>query len=481
MRRKFITNLALLVFLNLLIKPFWIFGIDRTVQNVVGAEEYGLYFSLFNFSLLLNFLLDLGITNYNNRNIAQHNQLLSKSLSSIVALKFLLAVIYFVITVIIALVIGYESRQIHLLIFLIINQFISGFILYFRSNLSGLQFFKTDSILSVLDRSIMILICSILLWSGISNVPFKIEWFVYAQSAAYLIALIISMFIVYSKAEFLKLNFDFTYFIAILKKSYPFAILTLLMALYFRIDSVMLERMLPDGKEQAGIYAQAYRILDAAAMFAFLFAGLLLPMFSRMLKNKESIDQLTFFSMILLLVPVLGITSASFFYRAEIMDLLYHQHVASSSLIFGVLILSYIGIATTYIFGTLLTANGSLKQLNLMAGFGVLLNVILNFILIPKYAALGAAIASLITQSITAVIQVGLSMKIFNFQFNYKRILQTILFVVVLFFLSILSINLNINWGLKFLGIIALSVLLAFVFGLIKLKFLYEMIRYGDE
>jgi len=46
MKRKFITNLALVIFLNLLVKPFWIFGIDRTVQNVVGAESYGLYFSL---------------------------------------------------------------------------------------------------------------------------------------------------------------------------------------------------------------------------------------------------------------------------------------------------------------------------------------------------------------------------------------------------------------------------------------------------
>ena len=111
----------------------------------------------------------------------------------------------------------------------------------------------------------------------------------------------------------------------------------------------------------------------------------------------------------------------------------------------------------------------------------VLLNVILNFILIPKYAAFGAAIASFVTQSITAVIQVGLSVKIFKFKLNYKRILQTILFVVALFVLSILSINLNINWGLKFLGIIALSVLLAFVFGLIKLKFLYQIIRYDED
>ena len=481
MRRKFLTNLALLIFLNLLIKPFWIFGIDRTVQNIVGAQEYGLYFSLFNFSLLLNIILDFGITNFNNRNIAQNNHLLSKSLSGIVVLRFILALVYFLVSLTAALIIGYEPRQIYLLIFLIFNQFVASFILYLRSNLSGLHLFKTDSVISVLDRTLMIIICSLLLWGGVVKTAFRIEWFIYAQTAAYLIALTIALLVVYGKAEFFKLNFDRAYFIAILKKSYPFAILTLLMAFYFRIDSVMLERMIPDGKEQAGIYAQAFRILDAAAMFAFLFAVLLLPMFSRMIKQKESINQLTYFSLLLLIVPVLGITFASFFYRSEIMDLLYHQHVASSSLIFGVLILSYIGIAISYIFGTLLTANGSLKQLNIMAGTGVLLNVILNLILIPKYAAFGAAIASLITQSFAAILQVFLSIRIFKFKFHIRRITQAILFLIVLFAVSIISVKINVNWGFKFLGIIALSVILAFVFRLIKIKILYQIIRYGEE
>src|SRR6056297_3407599 len=146
----FITNLALVFALNLLIKPFWIFGIDRTIQNMVGAAEYGFYFSLLNFSFLLNILLDLGINNYNNRNIAQNNQLLSKSLSSIIGLRLLLAVGYFVISFSIAGVIGYEWRQLKVLLFLLLNQFLASFILYFRSNLSGLHYFKTDSVLSVL-------------------------------------------------------------------------------------------------------------------------------------------------------------------------------------------------------------------------------------------------------------------------------------------------------------------------------------------
>ncbi|MFO7827514.1 MAG: oligosaccharide flippase family protein [Bacteroidales bacterium] len=481
MRRKFFTNLSLLLFLNLLIKPFWIFGIDRTVQNVVGAEEYGLYFSLFNFSLLLNMLLDLGITNYNNRNIAQNSQLLSKSLASIVSLKFLLAVFYSLITIVAAIIVGYEGRQIYLLLFLIFNQFVASFILYLRSNLSGLHYFKTDSILSVLDRTIMIVICGLLLWGGITSNEFKIEWFVYAQTAAYLITLMLAFAIVYKKAQFLKLKFDRTYFIAILKKSYPFALLSLLMAFYYRIDSVMLERMLPDGKEQAGIYAQGFRILDAAAMFAFLYAGLLLPMFSRMIKHKEPINQLTLFSFFLLIIPVIGITFASFFYKTELIDLMYHQHVETSASIFGILILCFIGISTSYIFGTLLTANGNLKALNILAVGGVVINIVLNLVLIPKYFALGSAIASLVTQTFIAIIQVILGKQIFHFSMNWKRIGILILFIGGVYLFSNLSIGWSFNWIYKFIAILVFAMVLAFILRLINLKGLYDLIKNGDE
>jgi len=61
MQKKFITNLALLLLLNLLIKPFWILGIDRAVQNAVSPAEYGLFYALFNFSFLFIIHLDFVI------------------------------------------------------------------------------------------------------------------------------------------------------------------------------------------------------------------------------------------------------------------------------------------------------------------------------------------------------------------------------------------------------------------------------------
>jgi O-antigen/teichoic acid export membrane protein len=117
-KRDFIFNISLLIFLNLLIKPFWILGVDVEVQNQVGAESYGLYFALFNFTILFNMLLDMGITNYNTRNIAQNTQLLSKHLSHILTLKFSLGILYFVVTLIAALIVGYHGYQLKLLLWM---------------------------------------------------------------------------------------------------------------------------------------------------------------------------------------------------------------------------------------------------------------------------------------------------------------------------------------------------------------------------
>lgn len=476
LKRKFITNLLLLLFLNVLIKPFWIFGIDLTVQNLVGDESYGLYFSLLNFSMILNIFLDLGITSFNNKNIAQHRQLLKKHVSNIVGLKFLLAGIYAVICIVIALIIGYKDVQLHLLLFLILNQFLISFTFYLRSNISGLHLFRTDSLLSVLDRTLMIAICSVLLFTNITGQTFRIEWFVYAQTAAYLITSLITLGVVLTRTGKLKLKFDRRFFLVFLKKSYPYALLILLMSFYNRIDSVMLERLLTNGKEQAGIYAHAFRLLDAASMFGVLFAGLLLPIFARMIKQKEEIGSMVQFSFLLLFVPALVLSLSSGFYDIEIMTLLKYSHPELSASIFRLLMVSFLGIATTYIFGTLLTANGSIRQLNWMALLGMGINVGLNLILIPQMQAYGSAWASLATQLFTALAQTILAVIFLKLTINYRVIGKLFLFVAFVFLAGILSKQIS-NWVLGYFVMISASALFAFLIRLINLKALSEIIQ----
>jgi O-antigen/teichoic acid export membrane protein len=481
MQKKFVTNLALVLTLNLLIKPFWILGIDRYVQIAVGTEAYGYYYALFNFSFLLNVLLDFGITNFNNKNIAQNNHLLSKHFASIVVLRIILALVFALITLAAGLVIGYTADMIKMLAVLILNQAMISFILYLRSNLAGLHLFRTDSIISVLDRLIMILLCGVLLWGHVYDHTFNIWWFIYAQTFAYILTIIITLLIVLDKARVKRLHWRWPFFLMILKKSYPYAVLVLLMTFYNRIDTVMLERMLPDGAGQAGVYASAYRLLDATNMIAFLFAGLLLPIFARMIKLKEPVEDMVRLSFSLLVVPAIIIAACSYYFRYDFMNLLYpgSTHLEESATVFGILMCCFAPIASTYIFGTLLTANGNLKELNIMASTGMIINILLNLYLIPRFQVVGSAFSSLTTQLLTGLAQILMVQHIFRFHLNYRLLGTLALFMVIVLLINMGVSRLPMGWGPRFLLAASACFGLAFAFRLISIRNLYRILKYG--
>ena len=490
MQKKFLTNLALLLFLNFLVKPFWIFGIDRTVQNTVGLADYGFYFTIFNFSYLFYILLDFGITNFNNRNIAQHVHLLNKHFSSLVILKFLLAFVYIAIIFLVALVIGYSRDQLILLGWVGFNQILLSFILYLRSNVSGMLMFRTDSFLSVLDRLLMIFICAVLLWGNLTGGEFKIEWFVYSQTAAYLLTAIIAMAIVMRKAKFKKLAWNLPFFLVILKKSLPFAILVMLMAIYNRVDSVFIERLLDgeEGERQVGIYAHAFRLLDAVNQFAWLFAVLLLPIYANMIKMKQDLSKMVRLPYALLLTAAIIVVTGSYFYRTEFMAWLYpvkdYEKAAEyadslhqSARVFGILMFGFLGSTTMYVFSTLLTANGNLKQLNFIALSGIIANFALNILLVPKLEATGAAYASLATQLLTAGSYMIMAQYYFRFKIDYRFIISLAVLIISVVVFNSISKTLPFRWQVNFSVMLAASLIAAFLLKLINIPEIIRLLK----
>lgn len=475
--KKFVTNIAFLIVLNLLIKPFWPLGIEPAVQNAVGNAGYGEYYALFNFSFLLNIILDFGVTNFNNKNIAQNNHLLTKHFSSLFSLKLALGILYLIVTIILGTLIGYDFRYMKLLGVLAVNQFLISMIAYLRSNLLGLHLFKTDSFVSVADRVIMIAICLCLLlrWFGWE---IDIMSFVYAQTIGYVLTATIAFVTVYTKTEHFKLTWNWPFSIMILKQSFPFAILVLLMTFYNRLDAVMIERILPkgEGAEQAGIYAKAFRLLDAANMIAYLFSVQLLPVFSKMIKQKENVEQIVKLSFILLITPALVVSIGCFFYSAELSSMINHG-VTDSSAEFSILMFCFTAVSTTYIFGTLLTANGNLRQLNMMALTGICINLILNLILIPQYKAMGCAMSSLITQFFTAAIQIYFAIQIFKFKVNYRLLIALTVFIIGIITFNIFSKSISQNWMFNFALMSTFCILWAFISGLLSIKSIFRFVK----
>ena len=481
MQRSFLSNLAFLIFLNLLVKPFWILGIDRKVQNILGSEVYGEYFILFNLSVILNIILDLGITNYNNRNVAQNRKELTKNLPAMVVVKLGLGLVYIGILFIGAFLLNYSDFRLQLLGLLAFNQFLISLTLYFRSNIAALQFFKLDALISVLDKLMMIFFCALLIWGDVLAIPFSITHFVYAQTAAYMITLLFAVIGVLPHTRQMNLKVDMSQVINVLKKSYPYAVLVLLMYIYHRMDAVMLDWLLEDGSFESGIYAQGYRLLDAFNMLTILPVSILYPLFSKMIGEKKSVNSIagTSFGLLFSITSIVSI--CCWWYADEIMNLLYSGIADNSSTVFKYLIIASVPIATGYVTGTLLTANGNLKQLNVIAISGVFINFILNYLLIPSFGAEGSAIATLITQLTTIIAQVFIAKLVFSFTFPGDRIVRYILFLLLILTMAWSIDHLSLNWIWKCIINLLILPFLAILTGILKIKAVIGLMRYDED
>jgi O-antigen/teichoic acid export membrane protein len=313
----------------------------------------------------------------------------------------------------------------------------------------------------------------LLIFSDLKNY-LTIELFIYAQTIGWLATLLIAFLIIYRKTPQLKLKINLALLKIIIKECYPLLILMLLMSSYTKLDTVIMERMLSNGAHQVGIYASAYRLLDAVNMIAFLVSSLLLPMFSRMIRNKENVQPLLKLSFSILVIPAMIFSIACFFYKNEIMTLLYYNSNDYNNQIFALLMIAFIPIANNYIFGTLLTANGDFKTLNFIAFTCLVVNVGLNIFLIPKYEALGAAIATVCTQFIATGLQTYYVSKKFGTQVKLKTLFLLMLLIIFSVIVSGLFYYSSINW----LYSITLSCLCALIAAImVKLIPLKEMIR----
>lgn len=476
MKREFLINIIFLLAANLLVKPFYLFGIDRTVQNTVPAGDYGIYFALFNFTFLFQIVNDFGIQNFNNRNISRHRQLLDKYFPNILILKALLGMLYLGLVFFTAWLAGYGAGMLPLLAIIAINQMLSSLVLFLRSNVSGLGMYRLDSLLSVSDRLLLILICGLLLWAPAFGGNFQIEWFAWAHTVALGITAALAFGIVRRQLSALRFRFRRPFLWLLLRRSAPYALAVFLTSIYNRIDGVMVERMLPDGQIEADIYASAFRLFEASNMIGFLFAGLLLPIFAGMLRRGEAVGGLVQMSFRLIGAGAVALFCGMYFYRTEVMVALYDSGSAYSGRILAYLMGGFFAVCGTYIFGALLVANGSLRQLNYIFAGSLLFNVLLNLALIPEYKAEGAAIATCLTQFGLLGAELILAHRFLKPGPTVQALLRlAALLALGLLLGSLIDAHLKTAWIWRFLSILATGGLLAIGLGMVNFRELWRL------
>jgi O-antigen/teichoic acid export membrane protein len=465
--RTFGVNVLLLFAINAIVKPFYLFGIDRTVQNEVGSGSYGIFATLFSFIFLFQIFADVGLQNFSQQWISRQRGSVSSTLSKTLGLKILLSGVFLLLVLAGGAISGYLLKYPLLFGILTINLLLNSWLLYLRTKVSGLGYYKTDSVISAMDKLWMIGIMAFLLW-GWEGHNVTIYEFAFAQLLAYLLTIAYVFIWIFAKIKPIRINWRAVIQIAVLKKAVPFALVVFLMTLFTRIDVVMIENLLPDGFYQVGAYWGGMRLLDAVNIAGYLVAGLLLPMFSNASRTEDAPVDLARAGWHFMMSAAIPLAFICYVYGEEIARLLYVDADEEWGKIISILLLTFVVRSSDYVFGSLLTAYKKLAFMNRIFVGAVLLNVVLNLILLPRLDALGAAYATLITQGTVAVVFIIYAHhKILQVSI-WKTLIRPLVLTGGLLIISVLMEYTDWIWLWEILFIIGASLILSVALGMLS-------------
>lgn len=198
-----------------------------------------------------------------------------------------------------------------------------------------------------------------------------------------------------------EVNFNLWYDIII--EAWPFIASSIFVFIYFDIDTIMISILI--GQTEVGWYSGAYRLLTVFGFIPGAFMSAVYPVMSRFYDSSN--DSLGIFfdkSLKYLLVIVLPLAVGTFIVADKAVLLIYGKEYVQSILVLQVLIWTQIAIFQNQVFSTMIASIDKQIVQPITTGLLALSNIILNFILIPIFGIIGAAVATVSTEFLGVIL-----------------------------------------------------------------------------
>lgn len=389
LQNRFLRTLLLLVSLNLLVKPVWIFAIDRRVQNLTGFASYGAYYAMLSFCFLFTMVLDPGLHIRLSRDASSSPDRLPSILSEAIRLKLLLILAFWGLMIPTAYLTGVSDWSTLLSVALMFS--CSSFLSMVRHFMSGAQLFRQEAWLSVADKTLVILVIGTLMMFPSSADLVTVRLFIWVQLAGLLAAIALGMTMIVHRIGPVGIGLAQRVDFSVFRSGFPFAVNTFLMGMVSSTDGFLLERLHPSGAEEAGVYAAGYRLLDAFGMMGSIVGGSLLSYISGLWASQGDYrPAFTATRKVLMLAAVLLATCMTA-YPSYFSDLLYHRSTGPLVGVIGTLMLALPALYIVHLQGTLLTATGQIAtfiRASLAAAAG---SFVIKLFLLPVFGAVASA------------------------------------------------------------------------------------------
>lgn len=392
--RSLFANISLAVVLNLLIKSAWIL-LNNVVQDRIGHDRFGIYMALYSLGFLFIALADMGINQYATKTLAGKPEDLRKLFPNLFGIKILLSLVYPVFMLGVGYLLGYNFEELKYLFLLCLTHGVVQIIFFFRANFQAFQKFKLDAFASVLDRAILLAIIAGLLLTEIS-----LDSYIFALFISVGVALIVLYFAMIRLFGRIAPKFNRSQALSLLKQSFPFAVITVLYSINDKVDQVMLERLYINGDTETGLYAGAYRWVDAFMMYLWTVLPIFFAKFAANLSNARAQTRLLNFGQGIAALPMIFASIFVFFYGEKLLWLFKDSSTAELLVMETCMKILFIAVLINgffAIYSTLLTSTGHERFVSWMIGISIAMNISLNFIFIPEYGAIASAWTTLVS------------------------------------------------------------------------------------
>ena len=367
------------------------------VARYLGPAQFGLFSYVVAFTALFGSLAKLGLDSILVRELVHTPEMRDIYLSTAFWLKLMGAAIMLAAM---AVAVQFTSNDVTTNLYIFI---IGGGTLF--QSFEVVDFYFQSKVLSkfVSICKLTQLVISSLIKLYLIFIKAELFWFVLV-SLIDQFTLAISLCLAYRYQRLRNFFGDFNIGIArkLMLDSWPLMLSGLVIMIYMRIDQIMIKEML--GEKEVGLYSAAVRLSEVWFFVPMLLTNSLFPSILNAKKTSNELYCRRLQRLFTFLVWVSIIVAVFISFLSEqIIVALYGIEYRSASVVLIIQIWSGLFLALGVVSGAWLTSENLQRFAFYRTALGAIVNVLLNFIFIPKYGIIGAAAATVASQSVAAL------------------------------------------------------------------------------
>lgn len=387
LRTSIIKNTAWLFAAEIVSTVVLSFG-SLMLARVWGNALYGIYGFALSFVALFIFLIDFGLPTLLINQLSQRHEDAQRLVKNYTALKVTLAVMAFVLISLIISLTDKPAEVKTIVILIALNTIIGSFIPFYYAIFRAFERMKSEATIKMIFNALSLVLIIVVLVS---------HWQVRSYVTAGIVISTLNLFFLFrvfgNTHTLSNLKLDFPLIRRTFRQASPLALSSVFIGIYFSIDTVMLSFW--KDNETVGWYSADYRVVFLLMTFVNLFFATTFPVISRLInRDNQTIRVILAMSFRIIVSLVLPITIALSLFAPQFINLVFGMSYLPGANALSVLIWTVFLSGISVIYSNTVLASGHNAIYAIGTAVGALFNLLLNFLLIPRWSLNGAAIAT---------------------------------------------------------------------------------------